>query len=352
MKETNLKNVMLVIGMSIYMGLPSLNFATSVASEDAPVAVTASKIKHEQRNLVIKNSGRISSKNEIRLSFKTGGLIKNIQVEEGNFVKKGQVLATLDLEEINAQHQRAASYYQQASDELARYTKLYDEKLVSMQLKQNAQSSYDNAAAELKIANFNRKLSVIRSPAQGRILKRFVESSELVSVGQPILLLASQKQGAVVRVGLIDQDIVKVSIGDQSKISIDAYPGRLFEGTVTEIAMSTSNMAGTFEVEISIDDQGYSLRSGLIARVEIMPSLGEPQFYIPIEAISRAKEGHANIFILVDNDRRVHQVSVEIIELLQDEAIVRGSLKASDKVIKLGTPYLTDGSYVSIEGFH
>ena len=322
---------------------------TFSADNNAPVPVTVAKVKHEQRNLVIKNSGRISNKNEIRLSFKTGGLIKSIQVEEGDFVKEGQVLATLDLEEMDAQHQRAASYYKQASDELARYSKLYDEKLISMQVKQNSQSAYDNASAELKIANFNRKLSVIRSPAAGRILKRHVESSELVKAGQSIFILASQKQGAVVRVGLIDQDIVKIDIGDISTIMLDAYPGRLFEGTVTEIAMSTVNNAGTFEVEISINDQGYSLRSGLIARVEIMPTLGERQYYIPIEAISRAKDGSAKIFVLVDNDQRVHEVLIENIELLKNEARVSGSLKATDKVIKLGAPYLSEGSYVSIQ---
>ena len=319
------------------------------AENNAPVPVTVAKVKHEQRNLVIKNSGRISNKNEIRLSFKTGGLIKSIQVEEGDFVKEGQVLATLDLEEMNAQHQRAASYYKQASDELDRYSKLYDEKLVSMQVKQNSQSAYDNASAELKIANFNRKLSVIRSPAAGRILKRHVESSELVKAGQSIFILASQKQGAVVRVGLIDQDIVKIDIGDTSTIMLDAYPGRLFEGTVTEIAMSTVDKAGTFEVEISINDQGYSLRSGLIARVEIMPTLGDRQYYIPIEAISQAKDGSAKVFVLVDNDQRVHEVSIKNIELLKNEARVSGSLKSTDKVIKLGAPYLSEGSYVSIQ---
>lgn len=284
----------------------------------------------------------------MRLSFKTGGLIEQISVEDGDEVRAGQILATLDLEEINAQQQRAASNYKKAADDLERFSKLYDEALVSLQIKQNAQSANDSAAAELQIANFNKKLSVIRAPVEGRILKRFVESSELIQSGQPVFLLAARKQGSIVRVGLIDQDIVKVGVGDPAHIFLDAYPGRTFTGAVSEVALSTDSNAGTFEVEILVDDQGFALRSGLIARVEITPVSGDLQYYIPIEAVFKADNGLARIFVLDESKNAVNEVSVEIVKYLQEEVAVRGSLKASDKVIKLGAPYLSDGSPVTV----
>jgi len=312
------------------------------------VAVTVAPVKHEQRSQPIKNSGRISHKNETRLSFKTGGLIADISVEEGDVVKAGQILATLDLEEINAQQQRAASNYEQAAADLERFSKLYDDALVSLQIKQNAQTANDSAAAELQIANFNQKLAVIHAPADGRILKRFVESHELVQSGQPVFLLASSKQGSVVRVGLIDRDIVKVGVGDPARILLDAYPGREFAGSVSEVALSTDSGAGTFEVEISIDDQGFPLRSGLIARAEITPVATDLQFYIPIESVFKADNGLATVFVLNEEQGTAHEVSVEVVEFLLNEVAVQGSLKASDRVIKLGAPYLSDGSLVSI----
>ena len=327
---------------------PMLALSTVSADSFEAVAVTVAQVKHEQRSQPIRNSGRISHKNEMRLSFKTGGLIEQISVEEGDEVKAGQVLATLDLEEINAQQQRAASNYKKAADDLQRFSKLYGEALVSLQVKQSAQSANDSAAAELQIANFNKKLSVIRAPVEGRILKRFVESSELIQSGQPVFLLAADKQGSVVRVGLIDQDIVKVGVGDPAEIFLDAYPGRTFTGAVSEVALSTDSNAGTFEVEILIDDQGFALRSGLIARVEITPVSGDLQYYIPIEAVFKADNGLARVFVLDEEKHVVNEVSVEIVEFLQEEVVVRGSLKASDKVIKLGAPYLSDGSPVTV----
>ena len=157
---------------------------TSPLSADSidAVAITVAEVKHEQRSQPIRNSGRLSHKNEMRLSFKTGGLIEQIGVEEGDEVLAGQALATLDLEEIDAQQQRAASNYKKAAADLERFNTLYDEALVSLQIRQNAQSAADSAAAELQIANFNKKLSVIRAPAAGRILKRYAESNELIQV--------------------------------------------------------------------------------------------------------------------------------------------------------------------------
>ncbi len=319
-----------------------------MADSSAAVAVTVATVKHELRSQPIKNSGRISHKSEMRLSFKTGGLIEKINAEEGDEVKAGQILATLDLEEINARQQRAESQFKKAAADLDRFSKLYAEELVSLQVVQNAQSANDSAAAELQITNFNKKLSVIRAPASGRVLKRYVESSELIQPGQPVFLLASSKQGSVVRVGLIDQDIVKVGIGDPVEIFLDAYPGRPFNGAVSEVALSTNSNSGTFEVEILIDDQGFTLRSGLIARVEITPVSGDLQYFIPIESVFKAENGLARVFVLNEDTRVVTEVSVEIVEFLTDEVAVRGSLKASDKVIKLGAPYLTDGSVVSV----
>jgi len=332
----------------IFLAIFALSSSQARADSNAAIAVTVAAVKYEQRSHPIRNSGRVSQKNEMRLSFKTGGLVQRIGVEEGDAVKAGQVLATLDLEEINAQKQRAASNYEQAAVDLARFNKLYDDSLVSLQVKQNARTAYDNAAAELKIANFNRKLSVIRAPADGKILKRYVESHELIQSGQPVLLLAASKQGSVVRVGLVDKDIVRVAIGDPASIFIDAYPGREFTGSVSEVALSSDSGAGTFEVEVLIDDQGFSLRSGLIARVEITPVSTERQYYIPIEAVIEADNGNARLFILNEENRTAHEVSVKVLEFLPDEVAVRGGLSASDKVIKLGAPYLSDGSAVAI----
>ncbi|PHS15367.1 MAG: hypothetical protein COA86_14215 [Kangiella sp.] len=326
------------------------NSLLSVASKpltDA-IAVTVVNVKQERRNQIIRNSGRISYKNEMHLSFKTAGLLKQIKVEEGDEVIQNQILAMLDLEEIDAQQKRAASNFDKVSADLNRFIKLYDDELVSLQVKQNSQSAFDAAQAELQIANFNKKLSVIRAPVNGRILKRYVESNELLQPGQSVFLLASHKQGTVVRIGLIDQDIVKVEVNDSATITLDAYPGRVFNGKVSEVALSTESTSGTFEVEVLIQSEQLALRSGLIARVEITPALSELQFYIPIESVFKADNGMATVFLLDEDKKLAKAIEVKIIAFVSNEVAVLGALNPTDKIIKLGTPYLIDGRRVKV----
>ena len=129
---------------------PAVDDSAANSGDTAPaIAVTVVPVKHETLIQPIKNSGRVSQKSEARLAFKTSGLIENIFVEEGDFVKAGQILATLDLQEINAQQSRAVSNHKTAMADLERFNKLYQDSLVSLQIKQSAQSVADNAEAEL-----------------------------------------------------------------------------------------------------------------------------------------------------------------------------------------------------------
>ncbi|MCF6264180.1 MAG: hypothetical protein L3J24_11415, partial [Xanthomonadales bacterium] len=165
---------------------------------------------------------------------------------------------------------------------------------------------------------------------------------------QPVLLLASLQQGSVVRVGLIDQDIVKVGLGDPVSIFLDAYPGQTFSGVISEVALSTESSVGTFEVEILIENQGYTLHSGLIARVEMSPQLNNRQYIIPVESLYKAEYGAATVFILDEYENKVAAVEVKIIDLFEDEVVVEGSLDIADLIVKVGTAYLSDDSSVVV----
>jgi len=96
------QNVTSKAGLYTILAVLVLAANPSMANTPDAVAVTVAPVMHEQRSQPIRNSGRISQKNEMRLAFKTGGLIEGINVEEGDKVISGQILATLDLEEINA----------------------------------------------------------------------------------------------------------------------------------------------------------------------------------------------------------------------------------------------------------
>src|SRR3989442_629367 len=181
-------------------------------------------------------TGTLGPKEEVTLSFKVGGVVSRIFVDEGRAVRAGDTLAELDLSEIDAAVVRARSAAENAERDLTRAGRLYADSVATLEQAQNAQTGRDVAHAELETTLFNRRYAVIVAPASGLILRRSAEPGELVQAGRAILTLGSHARGVVVRAGLADREVVRIGRGDRAVVRFDALPERAFEGAVTEIA--------------------------------------------------------------------------------------------------------------------
>jgi RND family efflux transporter MFP subunit len=183
-------------------------------------------------------SGVLASKKEAKLSFKNGGIVAALRADEGQDVRKGQVLAVLDLTEIDAQVAQARNNFEKAQRDRDRVQRLYADSAATLEQMQNATTGFEVASAAFTAARFNREHSVIVAPENGRILRRQVEEGELINPGSSVFLFAGggAGEGWVVRTGIADRDMVKLKIGDRAKMTFDAYPGVSFPAVVTEIA--------------------------------------------------------------------------------------------------------------------
>ncbi len=309
-------------------------------SAEQPVNVFVKDIAEEKRALPIRSSGRLATKAEVRLSFKIGGLVDRVFVDEGQRVKKGTLLARLNLAEIDAQVMQAKSGLDKSKRDKDRAEGLYADSVVTLEQVQDARTAVDIAEANLRIATFNRTHAEIFAPSSGRILKRTAEAGELVGAGQPIYLFGANREGWVVRVGLADQDIVKVAVGDSARLSFDAYPDKLFTGRVTEVADAADPMSGTFEVEIAIADPAGLLKSGFIARVDVYPSLAESLYFLPIEALVEGNEDEGIVYVYDPEENKARKLPVRIARILGDEIAVEGGLGDYTQVITEGASFL------------
>src|SRR5215469_603541 len=220
----------------------------------------------------LSTDGTVASKDEMHLSFKVGGVIKEIDVEEGQPVRAGQKLAEIELTEINAQVAQARALEQKAHRDLARGERLYADEVISLEQLQDLRTQAALQKAQLESAEFNRGYSVITAPYDGVVLRKLSQEREQVPAGQAVLIVSGQKRGYVVRVGLSDREIVQLKLGDPSRIHMDAYPGRSIEGSVSEIANAADQRSGLFPVEIRVDSPQLALASGLVDKVQVYPS--------------------------------------------------------------------------------
>ncbi|MEM9930430.1 MAG: efflux RND transporter periplasmic adaptor subunit, partial [Bacteroidota bacterium] len=247
--------------------------------------------------------GKVSSSTETKLSFKIGGVIASMTADEGDYVRKGQTIARLRKDEIDAQVLKAQRALTKAERDLERIKAMYADSAATLENVQDLTTLVEVSRADLDIATFNQQYANIVSPVSGRVLRRLAEPNELIGPGQPIFLVASsQKNNQVVRVGLSDKDINQIAIGTPADLQFDAYPGDTIPGRVTQIDENADPMTGTFGVEIAVNAGDRRLRNGYLGRVTLLPKIAKPYYKIPIDAIVEGGDGNIVIFKPIQGD--------------------------------------------------
>lgn len=310
--------------------------------------VTVRKVENLQQVRSVIATGTLLSKEEITLSFKIGGIVAKLNVEEGNTVRHGQHLGSLDLTEINAQVTGAKNSYDKSVRDLERATKLYRDTVGTLEQKQNARTAAEIARSNLNIARFNRRFAVLNAPITGKVLKRFVEKGELVTPGQPIYRIgSSQTVGSqIVRMGLSDRDIVKLAMGDKATVHFDAFENIEFEGVITEISESSNPKTGLFEVELTLTDLVPELKNGFIGKVQIYPSDQNPLLSIPMDALVEGSGKEATVFYTQDG-KTLKKAKVDVLEIKGDYfTTALSQLPVDAKIITRGAAFLKENDSI------
>lgn len=326
--------------VSILLGLLS----GRLYAEPTPVEVVS--ISYQPHAKMVRSSGQVRPVSEQALAFKVGGILERIFVQEGQAVKRGAIIARLDLEEMEAGVARAESLVADAQRQTDRLGQLRQRKLVSEERVQQAETVLQVTLSDLRVARFNRQHAEIRAPADGRVLQRLLEQNELVQPGQSVLVFADETQGWAVSLGVADVDVVKLALGDRAEVRLDAYPGRVFSATVREISGRADPRSLTFAVEVALQ-QPPKLYSGLIAHADIMPSQVESLAQLPLSALVSAQGGEGDVYRL-DHTGLARLAHVDIAYLEAGGALIRPGLEPGARIITQGSAFLFDGAPVRI----
>jgi len=305
-------------------------------------------VKHEV-SFPIHAAGMLALKETAKLSFKTGGIINAIYADEGDAVAAGQILAKLNLSEINAQVHKAQSAFQKAARDADRVRKLYEQEVAPLQQLEDAETALEIARSDSNIAEFNLKYSAIYAPARGRILKRFAEAGELIAPFVPVFVFASTEKNWIMRFGVTDKEIVRISMGDPAEVTFDVYPDMVFKAWVSEIAQTADPYTGTFELELSIQNQvDHKLISGFIGRVEVFPHKKKEVAFIPLNAVVEVRSKQSYVFTVDDAWERARKVPVTIIKILDEHVAVQVGEAMIKYIVTVGAFYLEDNSPVNV----
>ncbi|HKG95133.1 MAG TPA: efflux RND transporter periplasmic adaptor subunit [Gemmatimonadaceae bacterium] len=321
--------------------------AVQQSKPDESTPVRVAEVRQETVAPPVVATGVVAAKEEVALSFKVGGVIARVFVNEGDAVRAGQVLATIDAREIDAQVSKARSAAAKAERDLARVRALYRDSVATLAQMEDATTGAEVARADVEAAAMNRRYADVVAPAAGVVLRRAAEPGQLVAAGAPVITLGSAARGTVLRAGLADRDVVRVRAGDRATARFDAFPGRPVAGTVRQIAAAATPGAGTYAVEVALDDAA-GLASGMVGRLEIEPARGERLPVVPVEALVEADGDQAAVFALSPDGRRARRVPVAVAFVRGGRVAVRRGLDGVSAVVTDGAPYLDDGSAVRV----
>jgi multidrug efflux system membrane fusion protein len=319
------------------------------ASEDA-IPVRLQPVVLSRQSRVLQYSGLMATNDEARLSFKIGGIISRIYVKEGDHVSAGQLLASLDLTEIDAQVQQAVLNVEKAQRDENRLSNLYRDTVASLEQLQNSHTQLTVATEALRIARFNRQYAQIRASSDGSILQKIGNEGEYLAAGTTVLEFnGTGNKDWVVRFGVSDKDWAVLHRGDKAAVTIDAYPDHRFPGIITKLGEAADPANGTYAVEVTVEPAGHKFAPGLFCSLQLQPPAGRTYMLIPASALAEGEGSGGYVYTLNADNRTVKKIPVRIAFFQDDRIAVSSGLDSVRQVIADGVGYLTEHSIVKVQ---
>jgi HlyD family secretion protein len=314
------------------------------------------------RNTVTAN-GTVIPIDRVEIKSKASGLIEDLPVEEGDYVKKGALICRLDQTDVQAEVDQAQANYDIAEAELKQAQNTYNrqQQLYSKQLLSDeeldqidltlAQARGKMVSARIALDQAKNRFdeTIVRAPISGIILQKYVEIGQIISSGisnvsggTPISDIADM-DSVYIEAGIDEIDVGKIHIGQSADVIADAYPDLTFSGNIVRIAPEARIVQNVtlFDVVIIVGNKDLILKSGMNAKVEITIAQKDNALLVPVLTLEQPRRPNSPADVrevmLKKGDRfESQQIRIGLFDF--ETAVVEEGLKDGDVV---GVPMLS-----------
>src|SRR5499433_3820267 len=290
------------------------------------------KVQEEPLQVSVREVGVVDPVTKVDVKSAVSGRVLALKVREGATVQRGDVLAEVEpdvnqaqtLSDVSGGLTQAEIKLQDAEREFATQKALFDQGLLGSDAFKAVKNNRELAAENLKAAkmryqivedrgipisgNASSQNARVTSPMSGVVIKKGVELGETVTSGVSsfnagtVLFTVADLKSLIIRVNLNEVDIAKVHVGQPVRITLDAYPQKIFTGKVTFVAPSAElvEKIKVFKVEVTLDELGEAFKTGMSANVEILGDKRDKATSIPLEALQK-RDGQTVAYRLKTN---------------------------------------------------
>ncbi len=277
------------------------------------------KVQAEDLQVSVREVGVVDPVTKVDVKSAVSGRVLSLKVREGAVVRQGDVLAEIEpdvnqaqsLSDVQASVKEMELKLQDADRDFAMQKALFDQGLIGHDAYRASEIKRDQARENLRASQMRYQIvedrgipisgnaasqnARVTSPMTGVVIKKGVELGETVTSGVSsfnagtVLFTVADLKSLIIRVNLNEVDIAKVHVGQPVRITLDAYPQKVFTGKVTFVAPSAElvEKIKVFKVEVTLDELGDSFKTGMSANVEILGEKRDKAISIPLEALQK-----------------------------------------------------------------
>lgn len=266
-----------------------------------------------------------------------GGRIREIYVEVGSQVRKGQVLVAMDASTYSQQETQVATLRR----DFERYKELYEVGGISKQQLDQVKTQLDVAETAMNNLGENTKLV---SPLNGVVTARNYDPGD-VAMQLPILTIESMNP-VKVTLNVSERFYSQVKIGMPVEVQADALGDEVFEGKISLIYPTIDPVSHTFTVEVSVPNNNQKLRPGMFSRVKMNFGTNDRPLLSDLAVLKQV--GSNDRYVFVEENGKAKYTIVQLGARIDDKYEIISGLNAGDKVIIHGNTNLIDGSEVEV----
>lgn len=301
-------------------------------------------------------SGIVSSKEESDIGFKMGGEITKMNVEDGQVIKKGDLIAVVDNHDYVVQYDAAKASFLNSKSQIERYEKLYAKEAISQQDYEIAQTNYAHSEATFKNAEKLLSDTELFAPFSGIIEKRYVNQYQRVMPSEPVVRLINPEvleidfTLPIKRLKIIENKTATY------KVVFDNYPNFSFNAKVFKVVNSSPDGSG-IPVTLTLDDSNFNykefdIKSGFSCDIIVSASNESKgdNISIPLSTIYYDNlTKTTNVWIYDADTKTVNEQKVVIGELQgHNNVLIRSGLKQGDVIVSAGVHQIVDGQKVKL----
>ena len=359
------------------MSLVVLVSALTACSEQAPPpaietvrAIRTITVTEPASGKMRRFSGAVEAADTSSISFEVPGNVRQVKVDVGKTVSKGQVLAVLDEQTYRLNVEAAQAAVRRAevesTDALAYLGRLQElvarsPGAISVRRVEQAQAKFDGARqnlsyniSRLNLVRRDLERTVLSAPFDGVIAKRHVDPFQEVARGERMfdLFMEGAMQAAI---SIPESEIDQIYLGQSGEIRFPSIPGQLHKGIVTEISKAVG-AANAFPVKLTIeaDVDNARIRPGITAEVTLLLGdevEGDQAYLIPVGALLfGGTESGNDVFVFDPETSTVIRTAIEDDGIRGSSIVVNKGLKAGDIIAVAGVSFLRDGQKVRLMG--